>query len=80
MVAVDVIVFNDISANYIMEQRNITVERGFVDGAAREVLLNQRGCAVWFTGLSGVGEIYGCTRTRGRTRRRGKARLRGRWR
>ncbi|SVC77614.1 uncharacterized protein METZ01_LOCUS330468, partial [marine metagenome] len=32
---------------------NITWHQATIDCAARERLLNQKGCIIWFTGLSG---------------------------
>lgn len=36
--------------------KNVTFHRGTVDRENRERLLGQRGCVVWFTGLSGSGK------------------------
>jgi adenylylsulfate kinase len=36
--------------------RNVVWHRATVDRAAREAVLGQRGCLVWFTGLSGSGK------------------------
>ena len=36
--------------------RNITWQEGGVCREAKEALLGQRGCVVWFTGLSGSGK------------------------
>lgn len=40
----------------VMEENNITWHEGHVDRKEREKLLKQKGCTIWFTGLSAAGK------------------------
>ena len=46
----------DVDAYKVGDSTNIKWHEGSVDSATREKAMNQKGCVLWFTGLSGSGK------------------------
>ena len=47
----------DVDAYKVGDSTNIKWHEGSVDSATREKAMNQKGCVLWFTGLSGSGKV-----------------------
>ena len=47
----------DVDAYKVGDSTNIKWHEGSVDTATREKAMNQKGCVLWFTGLSGSGKV-----------------------
>ena len=47
----------EVDAYKVGDSTNIKWHEGSVDTATREKAMNQKGCVLWFTGLSGSGKV-----------------------
>ena len=47
----------EVDAYKVGDSTNIKWHEGSVDSATREKAMNQKGCVLWFTGLSGSGKV-----------------------